>query len=134
MQLERLQSSCSLNWLACKHCLNVAGPAGDSVGAACCADVETAAHYDNWQRTGRDAQNRRQDLWPPHLRNARAIPGVEYIQVLAGLCMCWCSRSRFSCLIHTCLPCSRLDSLCSRMQGHALTSGLQSSLHTDKQG
>ncbi len=51
------------------------------VGAACCADVETAAHFDNWQRSGRDAQNRRQDLWPPSLRAARTIPGVEYIQV-----------------------------------------------------
>eukprot|EP00891_Asterochloris_glomerata_P005158 jgi/Astpho2/5158/e_gw1.00073.15.1_t len=43
-------------------------------------DVETAAHFDNWQRSGRDAQNRRQDLWPPSLRAARTIPGVEYIQ------------------------------------------------------
>eukprot|EP00891_Asterochloris_glomerata_P006380 jgi/Astpho2/6380/e_gw1.00091.15.1_t len=43
-------------------------------------DVETAAHFDNWQRSGCDAQNRRQDLWPPHLRTARLIPGVEYVQ------------------------------------------------------
>ena len=43
--------------------------------------MEAAAHFDNWQRSGRDARNCRQDLWPPLLRSARAIPGVEYIQV-----------------------------------------------------
>ena len=42
---------------------------------------ETAAHFDYWQRSRSDAQNRQQDYWPPLLRNARTIPAVEYIQV-----------------------------------------------------
>ena len=42
---------------------------------------ETAAHFDYWQRSGQEDQNRRQDYWPPLLRLARLIPAVEYIQV-----------------------------------------------------
>lgn len=42
---------------------------------------EAAAHFDYWQRSGQDDQNRRQDYWPPLLRLARVIPAVEYIQV-----------------------------------------------------
>ena len=42
---------------------------------------EAAAHFDYWQRSGQDDQNRRQDYWPPLLRLARLIPAVEYIQV-----------------------------------------------------
>ena len=44
---------------------------------------EAAAHFDYWQRSGQDAQNVRQDYWPPLLRMARLIPAVEYIQVPA---------------------------------------------------
>eukprot|EP00891_Asterochloris_glomerata_P006024 jgi/Astpho2/6024/fgenesh1_pm.00084_%23_11_t len=42
--------------------------------------AEAAAHFDYWQRSGLDDLNRRQDLWPPSLRIARAIPAVEYVQ------------------------------------------------------
>ena len=45
-----------------------------------CADSEAAAHFDHWQRAGLDDLNKRQDLWPEALRNARVIPDVEYIQ------------------------------------------------------
>ena len=45
------------------------------------AGAEAAAHFDYWQRAGLDNLNRRQDLWPPSLRIARAIPAVEYVQV-----------------------------------------------------
>ena len=33
-------------------------------------------------------RNRRQDLWPPSLRAARTISGVEYVQVLDVCCIC----------------------------------------------
>lgn len=49
---------------------------------------EAAAHFDYWQRSGQDDQNRRQDYWPPLLRLARLIPAVEYIQVpLDAICL-----------------------------------------------
>ena len=47
-----------------------------------CTDVEAAAHFDHWQRSGLDDLNIRQDLWPEALRNARVVPAVEYIQVM----------------------------------------------------
>ena len=53
--------------------------AGKPVHAA--AGAEAAAHFDYWQRSGLDDLNRRQDLWPPSLRIARAIAAVEYVQV-----------------------------------------------------
>lgn len=56
--------------------------------------AEAAAHFDYWQRSGQDAQNRRQDYWPPLLRLARLIPAVEYIQVRFWLSRRCCDPSQ----------------------------------------
>ena len=80
--------------------------------------METAAHFDNWQRSGCDAQNRRQDLWPPALRAARTIPGVEYIQVLPARRICWLSG--WGVRAWTPPVCPGPRSPCRKMQGHAL--------------
>ncbi|KAI4336419.1 hypothetical protein L6164_014948 [Bauhinia variegata] len=43
-------------------------------------DVEMLAHFDEWQRSGKDNEYEAQDQWPTELRRARIIPAVDYIQ------------------------------------------------------
>ena len=129
MQVYCFQSSCFLGRLA-NDVLLCWSKAGQGVGAACCAEVETAAHFNIWQRSGCDAQNRRQDLWPPLLRAAPTIPGVEYIQVLAvrGIFALLAEDLRAwttACLFGHAVCAAECRAMrCAHM---ALTSGLQSS-------
>lgn len=44
-------------------------------------DVDMLAHFDNWQRSGEDAQYEAQEQWPTELGRARLIPAVDYVQV-----------------------------------------------------
>ncbi|PWA13721.1 hypothetical protein CTI12_AA631130 [Artemisia annua] len=46
-------------------------------------DVDMLAHFDNWQRSGKDNEYEAQDQWPTELRRARVIPAVDYVQALA---------------------------------------------------
>ncbi|XP_051136133.1 uncharacterized protein LOC127254857 isoform X2 [Andrographis paniculata] len=43
-------------------------------------DVDTLAHFDEWQRSGQDDEYEAQDQWPVELRRARVIPAVDYVQ------------------------------------------------------
>lgn len=43
-------------------------------------DVDMLAHFDTWQRSGKDDEYEAQDQWPTELRRARVIPAVDYIQ------------------------------------------------------
>ncbi|XP_062028983.1 uncharacterized protein LOC133744989 [Rosa rugosa] len=53
----------------------------DSVGiASFTMDVDTLAHFDEWQRSGKDDDYESQDQWPPELRRARIFPAVDYVQ------------------------------------------------------
>ncbi|KAL6177729.1 hypothetical protein ACLB2K_049253 [Fragaria x ananassa] len=53
----------------------------DSVGiASFTMDVDTLAHFDEWQRSGKDDDFESQDQWPPELRRARIFPAVDYVQ------------------------------------------------------
>jgi hypothetical protein len=44
-------------------------------------DVDMLAHFDKWQRSGKDDDYEAQDQWPTELRRARMIPAVDYVQV-----------------------------------------------------
>lgn len=70
----------------------------DSVGiASFTMDVDTLAHFDEWQRSGKDDDFESQDQWPPELRRARIFPAVDYVQVC---CLSTCHdkpRSGVSC-------------------------------------
>lgn len=44
-------------------------------------DVDMLAHFDDWQRKGKDAVYEAQDQWPLELRRAHMIPAVDYLQV-----------------------------------------------------
>ena len=71
------------------HASHAAQPACTPVKPSpAAAGAEAAAHFDYWQRSGLDNLNRRQDLWPPTLRIARAIPAVEYVQVGMAASLC----------------------------------------------
>ncbi|KAL5700514.1 hypothetical protein ACHQM5_025948 [Ranunculus cassubicifolius] len=43
-------------------------------------DVDMLAHFDEWQRSGKDDDYEAQDQWPLELRRARIIPAVDYLQ------------------------------------------------------
>nr|XP_043608229.1 glutamyl-tRNA(Gln) amidotransferase subunit A [Erigeron canadensis] len=43
-------------------------------------DVDMLAHFDNWQRSGKDDEFEAQDQWPTELHRARIIPAVDYVQ------------------------------------------------------
>lgn len=43
-------------------------------------DVDMLAHFDEWQRSGKDNVYEAQDQWPTELRRARLIPAVDYVQ------------------------------------------------------
>uniref|UniRef100_A0A7N0UIF6 Amidase domain-containing protein n=1 Tax=Kalanchoe fedtschenkoi TaxID=63787 RepID=A0A7N0UIF6_KALFE len=43
-------------------------------------DVDMLAHFDEWQRDGKDDEYEAQDQWPVELRRARMVPAVDYIQ------------------------------------------------------
>ncbi|XP_031385612.1 uncharacterized protein LOC116199413 isoform X2 [Punica granatum] len=43
-------------------------------------DVDMLAHFDEWQRQGKDAVYEAQDQWPVELRRARMISVVDYVQ------------------------------------------------------
>ncbi|CAK7336879.1 unnamed protein product [Dovyalis caffra] len=43
-------------------------------------DVETLAHFDEWQRSREDDLYEAQDQWPTELHRARVIPAVDYVQ------------------------------------------------------
>jgi Asp-tRNA(Asn)/Glu-tRNA(Gln) amidotransferase A subunit family amidase len=43
-------------------------------------DVDMLAHFDKWQRSGKDDDYEAQDQWPTELRRARMIPAVDYVQ------------------------------------------------------
>ncbi|XAR50416.1 hypothetical protein NMG60_11004735 [Bertholletia excelsa] len=43
-------------------------------------DVDMLAHFDEWQRTGKDDDYEAQDQWPLELRRARMVPAVDYVQ------------------------------------------------------
>lgn len=44
-------------------------------------DVDMLAHFDGWQRSGKDDDCEAQDQWPVELRRARVFPAVDYLQV-----------------------------------------------------
>lgn len=44
-------------------------------------DVDMLAHFDEWQRLGKDDQYEAQEQWPVELRRARVVPAVDYVQV-----------------------------------------------------
>ena len=44
-------------------------------------DVDTLAHFDQWQRSGEDDAYEARDQWPTELGRARLIPAVDYVQV-----------------------------------------------------
>ncbi|KAL6280779.1 hypothetical protein ACE6H2_017660 [Prunus campanulata] len=43
-------------------------------------DVDMLAHFDEWQRSGKDDVYEAQEQWPTELRRARVIPAVDYVQ------------------------------------------------------
>lgn len=43
-------------------------------------DVDMLAHFDEWQRSGKDDEYEAQDQWPIELRRARVISAVDYVQ------------------------------------------------------
>ncbi|XP_071701933.1 uncharacterized protein [Rutidosis leptorrhynchoides] len=43
-------------------------------------DVDMLAHFDTWQRSGKDDEFEAQDQWPTELRRARVVPAVDYVQ------------------------------------------------------
>lgn len=43
-------------------------------------DVDTLAHFDEWQRSGKEDDYEAQDQWPVELRRVRVFPAVDYIQ------------------------------------------------------
>ncbi|KAE8720202.1 Glutamyl-tRNA(Gln) amidotransferase subunit A isoform 4 [Hibiscus syriacus] len=43
-------------------------------------DVDMLAHFDEWQRSGRDDDYEAQDQWPLELRRARVVSAVDYMQ------------------------------------------------------
>lgn len=43
-------------------------------------DVDMLAHFDEWQRVGKDDQYEAQEQWPVELRRARVVPAVDYVQ------------------------------------------------------
>ncbi|KAK8603980.1 hypothetical protein V6N13_096445 [Hibiscus sabdariffa] len=43
-------------------------------------DVDMLAHFDEWQRSGKDDDYEAQDQWPVELRRARAVSAVDYMQ------------------------------------------------------
>ncbi|BBH03578.1 Amidase family protein [Prunus dulcis] len=43
-------------------------------------DVDMLAHFDEWQRSGKDDIYEAQEQWPTELRRARVIPAVDYVQ------------------------------------------------------
>ncbi|XP_048138747.1 glutamyl-tRNA(Gln) amidotransferase subunit A isoform X2 [Rhodamnia argentea] len=43
-------------------------------------DVDMLAHFDEWQRLGKDDQYEAQEQWPVELRRARVVPAVDYVQ------------------------------------------------------
>ncbi|KAL0319020.1 UNVERIFIED_CONTAM: Glutamyl-tRNA(Gln) amidotransferase subunit A [Sesamum angustifolium] len=43
-------------------------------------DVDMLAHFDEWQRSGKDDDYEAQDQWPLELRRARVVPAVDYVQ------------------------------------------------------
>lgn len=49
-------------------------------------DVDMLAHFDNWQRSGKDAEYEAQEQWPTELGRARLIPAVDYVQVCTIFC------------------------------------------------
>lgn len=44
-------------------------------------DVDMLAHFDKWQRKGKDDDYEAQEQWPVELRRARVVPAVDYLQV-----------------------------------------------------
>lgn len=48
-------------------------------------DVVMLAHFDEWQRSGKDDDYEAQDQWPIELRRARVFPAVDYLQVFCQL-------------------------------------------------
>lgn len=44
-------------------------------------DVDMLAHFDEWQRSGKDDEYEAQDQWPLELRRARVVSAVDYVQV-----------------------------------------------------
>lgn len=44
-------------------------------------DVDMLAHFDEWQRSGKDDVYEAQDQWPVELRRSCIITAVDYIQV-----------------------------------------------------
>lgn len=45
-------------------------------------DVDMLAHFDEWQRSGKDDDYEAQEQWPTELRRARVVPAVDYVQVI----------------------------------------------------
>ncbi|XVF49479.1 hypothetical protein PTKIN_Ptkin04bG0016100 [Pterospermum kingtungense] len=43
-------------------------------------DVDMLAHFDEWQRSGKDGDYEAQDQWPLELRRARVVSAVDYLQ------------------------------------------------------
>ncbi|XP_021285808.1 uncharacterized protein LOC110417673 isoform X2 [Herrania umbratica] len=43
-------------------------------------DVDMLAHFDEWQRSGKDDEYETQDQWPLELRRARVVSAVDYVQ------------------------------------------------------
>ncbi|OMO94775.1 Amidase [Corchorus capsularis] len=43
-------------------------------------DVDVLAHFDEWQRSGKDDDYEAQDQWPVELRRARVVSAVDYFQ------------------------------------------------------
>nr|KJB77717.1 hypothetical protein B456_012G153500 [Gossypium raimondii] len=43
-------------------------------------DVDMLAHFDEWQRSGKDDDYEAQDQWPVELRRARVVSAVDYLQ------------------------------------------------------
>ncbi|XP_039037105.1 glutamyl-tRNA(Gln) amidotransferase subunit A-like [Hibiscus syriacus] len=43
-------------------------------------DVDMLAHFDEWQRSGKDDDYEAQDQWPLELRRARVVSAVDYMQ------------------------------------------------------
>ncbi|XP_007038190.2 PREDICTED: glutamyl-tRNA(Gln) amidotransferase subunit A [Theobroma cacao] len=43
-------------------------------------DVDMLAHFDEWQRSGKDDEYEAQDQWPLELRRARVVSAVDYVQ------------------------------------------------------
>ncbi|MBA0751043.1 hypothetical protein Gogos_002413 [Gossypium gossypioides] len=43
-------------------------------------DVDVLAHFDEWQRSGKDDDYEAQDQWPVELRRARVVAAVDYLQ------------------------------------------------------